>query len=238
VTVKRPTTAPATPSVQGGGEPALRRRGGLSIQSKLLVMLLSVSLVSSVIVGVIGFLNGRDSLRDAAFDQLTTIRELRTEEIEREFASIQQGVVLDSRNASAAEGAAALVAGFAELQSATLEPDQEAAVDSFYEEQFVPALEERSGLDYAPEAFIPATPAGRYVQYHYTVQRALDDYDAGLALNDAGDGSAWSQANATYGPYFTGLVDTLGYEDVLILDKQGNVAFSAFKSVDLGVNMN
>ena len=224
--------------MQGGGEPALRRRGGLSIQSKLLVMLLSVSLVSSVIVGVIGFLNGRDSLRDAAFDQLTTIRELRTEEIEREFASIQQGVVLDSRNASAAEGAAALVAGFAELQSATLEPDQEAAVDSFYEEQFVPALEERSGLDYAPEAFIPATPAGRYVQYHYTVQRALDDYDAGLALNDAGDGSAWSQANATYGPYFTGLVDTLGYEDVLILDKQGNVAFSAFKSVDLGVNMN
>ena len=46
-------------------------------------MLLGVSLVSSVIVGVIGFVSGRESLRAAAVDQLTTIRELRTGELER-----------------------------------------------------------------------------------------------------------------------------------------------------------
>ncbi|PWD51028.1 adenylate/guanylate cyclase domain-containing protein [Serinibacter arcticus] len=229
MTADRPASLPAAPR---------RRRYGLTIQSKLLVMLLGVSLASSVIVGVIGFVNGRDSLRDDAFEQLTTIRELRTEEIEREFASIQNGVVLDSRNASAVEGATALVDAFADLQATPLEPDQDAVVEAFYEETFVPALEERSGLDYAPEAFVPASPAGRYLQYHYTAQRALDDFDAGLALTDAGDGSAWSAANAEYGPYFTGLVDALGYEDVLITDREGNVVYSAYKSVDLGVNLN
>ena len=223
------------------GDDATRRRRngvGLSIQSKLLVMLLLVSLLSSAIVGVIGFVSGRESLRDAAFDQLTTIREMRSEEIEREFRTIQQGVTLDSRNASAVQGVSALIDGFAALQSSTLSPEQEADVLAFYEDSFVPALEERSGLDYAPEAFVPATAAGRYLQYYYTTNRDYDQYAEGLPLSDAGDGSAWSAANAAYGPYFTGLVDTLDYEDVLVLDRDGNVVYSAYKSVDLGVNMN
>lgn len=158
--------------------PARRlRKVGLSIQSKLLIMLLGTSLVTATVVGIIGFVNGRDSLRDAAFDQLTSIRELRTEEIEREFASLQRGVVLDSRNASAVEGAAAFIDGFAELQNTPLTAEEDAELASFYSESFVPALEERSGLDFAPEAFVPATPAGRYLQSHYVANRPYDDYD-------------------------------------------------------------
>lgn len=225
---------------EGGSAPPrgkARRRGGLSIQSKLLIMLLAVSLLSSVVVGVIGFVSGRESLREAAIDQLTTVREVRSEAIEREFAGLQQGVLLDSRNASAIEGATAFVNGFAELQEETIDPSQDAAIRSFYSDSFVPALEARAGLDYSPEAFIPATPAGRYLQSVYVAGRAYDDYEGGLALQDAGDGSAWSDANARYGAYFTGLIDTLDYEDVLLLDLEGNVVYSAYKSVDLGVNM-
>jgi hypothetical protein len=200
-------------------------------------MLLAVSLLSSIVVSVIGYVNGRDSLRDAAFQQLTTIRELRTNTIEREFAGLQQGVVLDSRNASAVEGATAFINGFGKLQSSTITPAQTAKLTQYYETDFVPKLEERSGLDYATDAFIPASPAGQYIQSYYTAGRPYEDFDAGLALTDAGDGSDWSKANAEYGPYFTGLVDTLGYEDTLIIDREGNVAYSAYKSVDLGVNL-
>lgn len=215
-----------------------RRAFALSIQSKLLIMLLAVSLVSSIVVGTIGFVSGRDSLREAAFEQLTTIRELRADEIEREFANLQQGVVLDSRNASAVEGASAFVSAFAELGDADLPDADSEALTAFYDDEFLPALEERTGEDYASETFIPATAAGRYLQSHYVANRSYEDFDSGLTQGDAGDGSAWSAANATYGPYFTGLVDELGYEDVLILDRAGNVVYSAYKSVDLGVNMN
>lgn len=214
-----------------------RFKGGLSIQSKLLVMLLVVSLSSSVIVGIIGFLNGRDSLRDAAIDQLTTIREVRATAIENEFAALQRGVMLDSSNASAIEGATAFIDAFADLQSTELAPDMNATLDEYYSESFVPALEDRSGLDYDAAAFVPASTAGQYIQSFYTAGRDFDDYDAGLALLDAGDGSAWTRANVEFGPYFTGLVETLNYEDVLILDTQANIVYSAYKSVDLGVNM-
>ena len=46
----------------------------------------------------------------------------------------------------------------------------------------MPKIEERSGLDYSSDAFIPATPAGRYLQSHYTAGRGYEDFDAGPAL--------------------------------------------------------
>ena len=59
----------------------------------------------------------------------------------------------------------------------------------------------------------------------------------GWRSTDAGDGSDWSRPTSSTAPYFTGLVDTLGYEDALIIDRDGNVVYSAYKSVDLGVNL-
>ncbi|WP_083587221.1 adenylate/guanylate cyclase domain-containing protein [Agrococcus sp. Marseille-P2731] len=214
-----------------------RRRFGLSAQSKLLAMLLGVSLLASIVVGVIGYRSGQESLRSAAFEQLTTVRELRAEAIEREFSSLQTNVELQSRNASSVEGAAAFIAGFEALEGTELDAAQDATLTRFFEEEYVPALESRSGSEFEPASFIPATDPGRYLQYHYTAQRAIDDFDAGLALSDAGDGSQWSAANARYGPYFQSLVEELGYEDVLILNTDAEIVYSAYKSVDLGVSM-
>ena len=42
---------------------ATPKRRGLGIQSKLLIMLLSVSIGSTLVVGWVGYVNGRDSLR-------------------------------------------------------------------------------------------------------------------------------------------------------------------------------
>ncbi len=224
-------------TVPGEAVSTERRRFGFGTQSKLLMMLLAVSLISAIVAGFIGFTSGRDSLQQAAFEQLTAIREVRAEAVEREFSSLQRGVQLDSRNGSAVEAAQAFVTGFEELQDSTLSESEEQRLTDFYENGFVPQLEERSGQSFAPESFVPTSPAGRYLQSHYTATRDYDDYDAGLALSDAGDGSAWSRANATYGPFFSGLITTLGYEDLLVLDVDANVVYSGYKSVDLGVNL-
>ena len=77
------------------------RRPGLSIQSKLLVMLLAVSLLSSIIVGAIGFLNGRQSLHAAAVDQLITIRSMRAAEVVEAIEDVKESASLNSRNLSA-----------------------------------------------------------------------------------------------------------------------------------------
>ena len=63
-------------------------RAGLSIQSILLIMLLLVSMLSSIVIGAIGFINGRESLRDAAFASLTEVRDSRAREVSGLFSTI------------------------------------------------------------------------------------------------------------------------------------------------------
>lgn len=217
-----------------------RFRGGLSIQSKLLIMLLAVSLISSLVVGVIGFISGRESLRAAAIDQLTTIRELRAHEIEAAMTGVQEGVTLDSRNLSAQNAAAALIDGFEQAQSLPLDAEQRAALDEYYADTFIPALEAQSDNQYGDTAFIPESTAGQYVQYWYSRNNtAFDDanYDATLAIADAGDGSAYSVAHQRYHDYFQRLIATVGYEDLLVLNLEGDVVYTAYKGVDLGTNL-
>ncbi|WP_127476919.1 adenylate/guanylate cyclase domain-containing protein [Microbacterium sulfonylureivorans] len=211
------------------------RRGGLSIQSKLLIMLLAVSVISSVIVGVIGYVSGRESLRASAIDQLTTIREMRVGELEHTVESVQAGVALDSRNLSAQTLSRELNAGWEELQSRELTPEQQAELEQYYAETFIPQLEERTGDAYSPSAFIPQSNAGKWVQYHYTAQFA--DFDEALATNSADDGTAFSAATERYGDYLTRLVETVGYEDLLVMNLEGDVVYSAYKGVDMGSNL-
>ena len=211
------------------------RTAGLGIQSKLLIMLLGVSVLSTLVIGTIGFVSGRQSLEDAAFQQLTNLRESRAREIERTFATMQSGIILDSRNGSAVAASVAFNAAFQELQSAELSPEQVAAVDAYYTNSFVPALEERSGNDSDAAGFEPESTAQRYLQYYYTIP--FTDFDEAIKVDDAGDGSAWSAAHAQYHDTFREMTVQLGYEDALLLDTEGNVVYSAYSGVDLGTNV-
>lgn len=215
------------------------RPGGLSIQSKLLIMLLGVSLISSVIVGTIGFVNGRQSLHDSAVDQLTTIREMRASEITDEFSDIRRDVALQSRNLSAQNMSTALNEAFELLPDEELAGSQLARLETYYADTFVPELELKSDNDYGDTAFIPDSNAGQYLQSRYTTQN-LDfdaDYDKLLALNDAGDGTKYSEAAGRYGDYFERLVGDAGYDDALLLNLNGDVVFSAYKGIELGTNL-
>ncbi|KQZ10937.1 hypothetical protein ASD23_01980 [Agromyces sp. Root1464] len=240
-----PPTAPTVPSRaprERKPRTSKPRRVGLSIQSKLLIMLLGVSLISSIIVGVIGFVSGRESLRAAAVDQLTTIRELRTGELERVFGGVQTGVTLDSRNLSAQNASVALNAAFAEAQSRPLDEAQRAELEAYYDDEFNAALSARAGGTYAAGAFIPESVAGQYLQYQYTSKSYRFpggelDFEAAIDAGDAGDGSPWSAARERYHDYFQRIIAASGYDDVLLLDTEGNVVYTAYSGPDLGMNI-
>jgi class 3 adenylate cyclase len=211
------------------------RRRGLGIQSKLLIMLLSVSIGSTLVVGVVGYTSGRDSLQNAAFNQMTNVRESKADAVQALFSNIEAGLVLDSGGATGTQAAAEFTAAFDELDTQPVNPEQQAVVDAYYTDEFIPDLEERTGQESAPAVFEPTTNAQTYLQYTYTVPPA--DFDAAAAVDNAGDGSAWSAVNEKYNPYFREMVTSYNYEDALILDTAGNVVYSVYKGVDLGTNV-
>lgn len=211
------------------------RRAGLSIQSSLLIMLLLVSLLSSVVVGLIGYVNGSDSLRDAAFDRLIGVRDSRAREVTSLFTRIKNTVVVHSRNSETIDALTAFTEGFDELESSTLTPDESAAITAYFSGPFANKLGEATGTIVDPTSFLPSSPAQAYLQLNYTVP--FDSFAESIATNDAGDGSAWSAANAKYQDQFRRMTQLLEFEDVLLIDTKGNVVYSAYKGVDLGTNL-
>ncbi len=108
-------------------------------------------------------------------------------------------------------------------------------MQAYYDEVFVPNLNEAQSQDALAPAFYPTNPAQRYLQAHYTAPH--DDFDEALAVQNAGDGSAWSASHEEFHPFFSDLVTRFSYEDALLIDDEGNVVYTAYKGVDLGTNL-
>ncbi len=215
--------------------PSHSTKAGLSIRSILLIMLLLVSVASSVVVGLIGYVNGRDSLQDAAFDRLTEVRDSRAREIVALFSTIEKSLLLNSRGQSVVEATQQFADAFAELDRSELTPEERATLEAYFTNTFGPQLEEAAGSPIDASTFVPTSPAQSYLALHYTAP--FDTFADAITLDDAGDGSTWSEVHAEHHDFFRRMTQLFSYEDVLLIDTAGNVVYTAFKGVDLGTNL-
>ncbi|WP_439591791.1 adenylate/guanylate cyclase domain-containing protein [Microbacterium sp.] len=228
-------TAPAAASTPWVGTPRVRSRAGLSIYSILLIMLLSVSVLSSIVVGVIGYLNGTEALRAIAYEKLVEIRENRAREVAQLFTTIENSVRLSAINETSRQAAVAFSEGYEQLREQGTDPAIDDAVGAYYRDVFASKLSASTGEPVDGSTFAPRDAAAEYLQYNYVIP--YDSWEDAIRTDDAGDGSAWSAAHALYHPYFRAMTALNDFEDVLMIDTTGNVVYSAFKGVDLGVNL-
>lgn len=212
-----------------------RRRSGLSIQSIVLIMLLTVSLASNVLVGLIGYFNATSSLQDAAFQRLTEVRDSRAREIDRLLETIQNSIVVNAHGETVISATEEFTAAFAELDELPDDEARDAAIAEYYDTVFGPRLAAVSGETVDAQSFAPSSRAAQQLQLLYTVPN--DTFEAAIEVDDAGDGSDWSSTHARVHPYFRTLVDRSSYEDILLIDSAGNVVYTAYKGVDLGTNV-
>ncbi|MED5814771.1 adenylate/guanylate cyclase domain-containing protein [Mycolicibacterium sp. 050232] len=235
-------TSPTEPKPRTETETAPKpkgpRRGVLSrisIQSKLLVMLLLTSVFSAAVVGFIGYQSGRHSLRDSVFDRLTQIRESQARHLEATVGNLTNSMAIYTRGATPEGAMRDFAAGFAELGDANITPPQQQSLTDYYTDRFAPSGDGGSEPQVDVDALLPQSNPQRYLQAHYTT--AVDDRDAAIKRDDARDGSAWSAANARYNDYFREIVNRFEFVDALLIDTRGNVVYSAYKGVDLGTNI-
>jgi class 3 adenylate cyclase len=207
----------------------------VSIQSKLLVMLLVTSILSAAVVGLIGYQSGRNSLRTSVFDGLTEIRQSQSRQLQAQISDLKNSLVIYSRGSTATQAIEAFTAGFNQLGAATINPAQQQSLVDYYSKVFAKAEMEQTGQQIDVNALLPSSNAERYLQANYTAPFA--NFDDAIKFDDARDGSAWSAANARFNDFFREIVTRFEFEDALLLDTSGNVVYSAYKGVDLGTNI-
>jgi class 3 adenylate cyclase len=200
-------------------------------------MLLAVSVLSVLIAGLLGYLSGTNSLRNAEFQRLTQLRESRGREITTFYEDLSNAATVLTHSDATTSAMKDFTSAFAELQKAPLPPGAKEAVDKYYANVFDPALEKRSGQQVDAGLFRPTSNAQTYLQSLYTVP-AKGDFSASAKILNAGDPSTWTKLNERYQPFFSDFADRFPFDDAMLLDTDGNVVYSTLKQTDLGANVN
>src|ERR1700712_359554 len=128
----------AADSIESAKRSRRRVMSRVSIQSKLLVMLLLTSILSAAVVGAIGYQSGRSSLRASVFDRLTEIRQSQSRQLQGGIQDLKNSLVIYSRGSTSTQAIEAFTTGFDELGAATIDPAQQQSLVDYYTKQFAP----------------------------------------------------------------------------------------------------
>lgn len=205
----------------------------LSIQTKLMFILLLTGIVSVSVVGFVELQYGAEELQHAATSKLVQAREAQRRAVTGLFTEMTNSLIVFSGGVTAAAALKSFTAGFDELATAAVTPDQQRAIEEYYRDNFTKGLAERTDEQPDVAALLPTSNAQRYLQARYTAGFVADTKKS----DDTGDGSAWSAANAQFNNVFAEIVKFHQYFDALLLDTRGNVVYSVNKGVDLGTNV-
>lgn len=215
----------------------------LSIQSKLMTMLLAVSIGSIAVIAYEGYRSGRSAIQDSVEERLLSSRSSKASQIEEYFRALRSEVEVIGAYPSTINAAKEFATAFQSVLgdsqsegSGSIDAARVGSLRAFYQDSFAPELSERIGQNVNPDAFLPSSILARYLQYEYIVDNPNDIGDK-QKLDNAGDGSRYSQLHAQFHPIFRKVVDEFGYYDLFLIDNSGNIVYSVFKEVDFGTSL-
>ncbi len=210
----------------------------LSIQSKLIVLLLVVSLSAIAVMGWIGYATARGALAQSAQHQLQGVRFAKTRTLETLLESLRGQVLALSDSKSTIEAMRAFSDAYRALGTRPLDADAGSRLEAFYRERFLPELGRHSQGVPVPEQYLPTRAAERWLQYHYLAANP-NAYGQGQGLaSAAADATAYGQAHAAWHPAFARAVRLYGFADVLLVDADTlDVVYSYRKTTELGTSL-
>ena len=209
----------------------------LSIKSKLLVMLLSVSLGSIALVATLNYMESYKTVQQSVFTHLTSLRASRADAIEQYLKAVTDEVEVLADSPNMGTMLAQLSASFQTLAETELEPEALSELEAFYREQYLPALDAK--VEGTPEllSVFPETNAAHYVQYHYLARNPYPQ-DNRIQLDNPGDGSDYSRLHDQWHPVLRRIANGFGYYDLFLIDiVSGDIVYSTAKEVDFGTSL-
>lgn len=214
----------------------------MTINKKLFFAFLALMIIVMTAASVIGFRQSRDSLSKAAFEKLTSLREMKAFQIEDYLDFITRQLVFFSKDRMVVEAMRDMGAAFSELES-ELAPGEEkteeinALQSNYYEREFLARLEPNLPNRPVVGEYLPTSMNSLLLQHLYI---SSNPYSTGSKdfLNDAGDGSSYSHIHREIHPIFRDYLLKFGYYDIFLIDlDRGEIVYTVFKEVDVGTSL-
>ncbi|MCK4898456.1 MAG: HAMP domain-containing protein, partial [Anaerolineales bacterium] len=186
---------------------------------------------------------GSSTLEEESFNKLTAVREMKASQIEDYFQLIENQVITLSEDRMIIEAMRDVDNGlhtvdlYLNVSDSEMESMDE-ELERYYEEEFLPRLIPNLLEDVSVEDYWPEDKNTRILQYLYIASNPNDTGSKHL-LDNAGDGSSYSQAHETYHPIIRDYLEKFGYYDIFLVDVDtgGHISYSVFKEVDYGTSL-
>ena len=210
----------------------------LSIQTKMILLLLAVSLSSIAVVAWNSYKSGRSALIRAAEDHLKGVQVAKTTTLKAMLDSLRDQVISMSDSHVTIDGMRDFRAAYKSLNAASLTPEQSEKLEGFYENDFLPKLAEQIDGEPVLEQYLPVKPAERYLQYHY-LSNNPHPYGKKQDLEESeSDQSSYAKVHETYHKSFERAVQIFGFEDVMLVDAESmEIVYSYQKTSEFSTNL-
>lgn len=202
-----------------------------------MLMLLAVCISSIIAIAYVGYNNGRHALNSSIQNQLVSLRENKTYEIENYFEKVQAQVQTISEVGSIVDAVKELKLAYQELNQQTLPIEWNDSLKQYYDQKFLSKLEQNTDGKPLLYSYFPKETAERYLQYQYIAanNNAIGEREF---LNKANDKSKYSQIHNRIQPIYRNFTDKFNYYDLFLIDaKTGDILYTVEKETDFATNI-
>ena len=212
----------------------------LSIRAKLLVALLGIGVLSIGTIGWIGYSGARHSLEAEAFGKLAGVQSNKVNAVEDYFGDIRSQVVTMSENDQTVRAMQEFRSAFQVLDDRGAAPmgDGAESVRAYYEEEFVPRLEEGTGTDESADSYVPEKGHIQYLQNKYIASNPNPVGEKDQLSRPEGGWEVYHAVHADYHEDFRRFLHTFNYYDIFLVEPDnGHIVYSVYKEVDFGTSL-
>ena len=201
-------------------------------------MLLAVSIGSIVVIAYEGYRSGQKALADSFEKQLTGLRSSKAGQIEDYFRTLRSEVQVYGSNPSTIEAMKIFSAGYTSVlgEADSIDAKRSVGLRNFYQDEFAPALTEKTGSAVNADVYLPASTVSRYLQFEYIVQNPSPIGEKEEFEGPDSD-TEYNEAHRRYHPVFKEVVEELGYYDLFLINSQGNIVYSVEKETDFATSL-
>ncbi len=225
-----------------------KRKKGLrntSISFKILMVTQGTTIMVLLVSGIISFMMSRDAIETKIFDQLTSVREIKGQQIESYIDTINRQIITFSENPSVIEAMQLFRIAYDKVAVQTQRsPEKNAAANKYlksyyrneYFERLRPNLQDNQ-IELSPERFLPKDPGSLRLQQLYISD---NPHPTGMKQQlDSADKSLYSRLHENYHPVMRSYLEKFGFYDIFLIDhRSGKIIYSVFKEVDFATSLN
>jgi len=215
----------------------MRTARSLSVQSKLILAFVALTMTAIGVMAWIGYASARDSLRAASERELMGLQRSKAALVQNILRSARNEALSLSASEAVTNAARELLPAYRLLARESVTPEMQAEVRRFYREEFRPALMKRTAIEPPQDSLLPTTPTGWYLHYHY-VATGPKPYGQRRINGSATDKTAYGEAAARTSSRLQNVINLLDQGNLTLVDPETlDVFFTLEQTSVLGTNL-